>query len=121
MLPNLGKMSLDFGSIWRLSTTASAKQLLKLRFKLHFRSLKECGGDLNSKLIWYSDQGALICPMVKWFAFEIPGYSDHHLVNGPVFRPPFYRRTATRRGNIYLKFIYLEKTAIKVYALTLPL
>ena len=35
----------------------------------------------------------VICSFVKWFNIQIPGtmvvpYSDHHLVNGLVFRPP---------------------------------
>ena len=35
-----------------------------------------------------------ICSIFKWFAIQMPGtmvvgYSDHHLVNRPVFRVPF--------------------------------
>ena len=49
-------------------------------------------GDLNSKLVWYSDYG-------EFFAIQMPGtivvkYSDHPLVNQPVFRPPFEYRFA---------------------------
>ena len=40
-----------------------------------------------------------ICLLFKWFDIQIPiimvvCYSDHHLVNGPVFRPPFENRSA---------------------------
>ena len=43
-------------------------------------------GDLNSKLVWYSNHGDL-------FAGQMVRYSDHHLFNGLVFRPPFENRT----------------------------
>ena len=61
-------------------------------------------GDLNSKLVWYSDHGDLFyCQMV---CIQMPSpmevwYSDHHLVNGPVFRPPFeYRSTNQMPGTM---------------------
>ena len=49
-------------------------------------------GDLNSKLVGYSDHVG--CLLLDWFAIQMPGtmvvrYSDHHLINVPVFRAPF--------------------------------
>ena len=49
-------------------------------------------GDLNSKLIRYSDQVDFL--LVEWFAAQMHStmdvqYSDHHLIYGLVFRPPF--------------------------------
>ena len=48
-------------------------------------------GDLNSILVGI--QILEICSIVKWFAVQMLGtivvwYSDYHLVNEPVFRPP---------------------------------
>ena len=52
-------------------------------------------GDLNTKLVRYSVHG--ICLLVNWFAIQttiIVRYSDHYLVNGLVFSPPFEYQSA---------------------------
>ena len=37
-----------------------------------------------------------ICLLVEWLATMVVCYSDHHVVNRPVFRPPFEYRSANQ-------------------------
>ena len=46
----------------------------------------------------------MICSIIKWYASQMPStivvwYSDHHLVNWTVFRPPFEKRFTIQMPN----------------------
>ena len=54
--------------------------------------------DLNSKQVVVSDHGDLFHHQMVCYSddmyLHVVWYSDHHLVNEPVFRPPFEYRTS---------------------------
>ena len=48
-----------------------------------------------------------ICSILKWFTIQMPGtmevqFSDHHLVNRLVLRPPFLYSDARYHGTVHL-------------------
>ena len=65
-----------------------------------------------------------ICLILKWFTIQMPGtmevqYSDHHLVNRLVLRPPFLYSDARYHGTVHLnneqvKVCYSDAPAIQI-------
>ena len=65
------------------------------------------------------------CSLVEWFANQMPGtmvvvwYTDHHLVNELVFRPPFEYRSAIQMSNTVVSGIcianHLNNDQVKVF------
>ena len=53
-----------------------------------------------------------ICSIIEWFTIQMPGtmvvqYSDHHLVYGLVFRPPFEYWSAIQMPGIMVPGILI--------------
>ena len=87
-----------------------------------------------SSLQWLGLMG--ICSLIEWLAIQMPssmvvGYSDHYLVNGPVFRPPFDYRSAIQMpgtsiwianhlNNEQVKVCYSDVSAIQMFAIQIP-
>ena len=73
---------------------------------VHARLQKNVIIEQKTQLQWGSEQRTSavfrswgFCSLIKWFTFQMPctievWNSDHHWVNGPVFRPPFEYRSA---------------------------
>ena len=80
-----------------------------------------------------------ICLLVEWFAIQMPStmvvwYSYYHLINGPVFRPPFEYRSviempgtmvrgiwlANHLNNEQVKVCHSDVSVIQMFAIQIP-
>ena len=54
----------------------------------------------------------VICSLMEWFTIQMPytmkvWYSEHHLVNWPVFRPPFEYRSSIQMPGTMVPGIWI--------------